>query len=536
MSTYSNMYDFYVGYDKYVTESEDGLPSASDWYKGAEFAPLTLSDCKSMKSDEELIWRNLNAGRHILISGKAGSGKSHLLSRFVANCKNAYFSQVLTAPTGIAAFNVNGETLHRRLGLGLADDDPVTLFQLISNNKKKYVKTWKFLSQTDVLIIDEISMVSPVLFEKLNYLFKQARKSTESFGGVKLIMVGDFTQLGPVIRHNDEKQVQEKFVLDTEAWQTMSIARIFLVRSYRQSEGDPFLNLLNSVREGKLSPADKALLRSRINADVSIKQTTENTEDEKSTENLTIHESVRPYLHIQPIDIFPYNSQVEKCNTTNLNKLRQKGFEVKSFTPFFRISRREEAKSIKPRELKRAQDFLNNKGPSSFKDKFPVVYVKLTVGCQVMMRSNAFFDLGIFNGSLGIVTDIQTQFVSVLFVVDGKFLKQTVDVKAQDFTYRFSKTVNIVMKQVPLSLAYATTIHKCQGLTLDSVRVDASNCFEPGQLYVALSRVRKLDHLSLIGFDERSLLADDRAVEFERVNSDALCQLQRNKRCKNVAV
>jgi ATP-dependent DNA helicase PIF1 len=258
--------EFFVNHEDYLSDdiSENSIISSQGkWWEECEFAPHDVAVCLTMKVDEKLIWRNLNSNRSILISGKAGSGKSHLLDRFISHCPPSgfTFSYVLSAPTGIAAYNVGGETIHRVLGLGLAEETPVALFQKIIKYKRRYKKTFKFLEETDLLIIDEVSMLQTELFVKLDYLFRKVRKSSDPFGGVLLLMVGDFTQLGPVCKDNQNQR--HKYIFQTEPWQLLSLSRIYLNRSFRQKEGDPFLDLLNHVRIGELNDHHLKLLKSR---------------------------------------------------------------------------------------------------------------------------------------------------------------------------------------------------------------------------------------------------------------------------------
>jgi ATP-dependent DNA helicase PIF1 len=565
-----NIDDFIVGYDDYKTSEacENKLFHKSQWWKGARFSPSeTLR--KDMKVDEELMWRIINSKRNVLISGKAGAGKSYLLERFVTTCEASLISYALCAPTGIAAYNVGGETIHRRLGLGLANDDPVSLFKLISGNRRKYARTWKFLTGTDILIIDEISMVHSDFFKKLDYLFRKAKNSAEPFGGIILIMVGDFTQLGPITERSvtgDTALSNERFVVDSECWQRMPISRIFLNRSYRQKEGDPFLDLLNEVRTGHLSEAGKALLYSRIDADIKITkaivsnvESNDSDQDEQETEDddqgspvpptyddmkdlpsysesedsedtvkkevvdtedtgkkMKKEKKVKKVYTMQPLDIFPYKYMVDKCNTAQLEDLvKRDNVELHKFFPALRVAKREHATSIDQTEYERGQYLISKEGIKQLQDYFPLFYLTLAEGAQVMMRSNKYIDVGVFNGTMGIITSIEPNFISVLFVVDGKFMDRPIEVSRAEMAARVGKTVEVIMTQYPLTLAYASTIHKCQGLTLDSVRVDASNCFEPGQFYVAISRVRKIEDLSLIDFNEKSIMADKRAVDFE---------------------
>jgi ATP-dependent DNA helicase PIF1 len=560
-----NIDEFIAGYDTYHAEPqcEAKLHPREKWWFGAKYCP-SESLRTQMKVDEELMWRILNSQRHILISGKAGAGKSHLLKRFVATCEATMLPYALCAPTGIAAFNIGGETLHRRLGLGLANDDPVTLFRSICAQRKKYARTWKFLTSTEILIIDEISMVHAEFFEKIEYLFRKARNSAEPFGGVTVIMVGDFTQLGPITERKfsdprEDEPAPARFVLDSETWQRMSISRIFLNRSYRQKEGDAFLDLLNEVRTGHLSEKGRALLLSRVNADIKITQAIQTTqtvqdyggdndmdeddgddtksrdseddkdqdnnedgdrEDSEEKEEKTIkskQKATRQKVYtIQPLNVYPKNYMVDRTNTANLEALvKRDNVQVHKFFPSLRVAKREHAPTLDPADYERGQYLISKDGIKQLQDYFPLFYLTLAEGAQIQCKTNKFFELGIFNGSTGIITSIEANFISVLFVVNGKFLDHPIEVPRVEMAARVGKTAEVIMTQYPLMLAYAITTHRCQGLTLDSARVSLRECFEAGQFYVAISRVRKLEDLSLIDFDEDSIMADPRAVAFE---------------------
>ena len=506
-----NIDEFFVAYDDYKTypACESKLDSRTDWYKGAKYRPSDSKRCKEMLVDEELIWRILNAERHVMISGKAGSGKSHLLMRFVKNADSANFTYALTSPTGIAAFNIGGETIHRKLSLGLAADDPVTLFKTISNARKKYSKTWKFLTSTDILIIDEHSMVHRDFFTKLDYLFRKARNSMKPFGGILLILVGDFTQLGPIDKDADRNNPQSQgfFILDSEVFTRMQFSRIILNRSYRQTAGD-FLDLLNELRIGQLSEKSIKLLKSRLHADLDV-NTTIFIERENGEKKMT-------KLHLQPMDVYPYKVQVERANRERLNALvEDHQVEIQKFYPSLRVQKKESVPFADPADLARGEYLMTKDARKQLEDYFPLFYLELAEGAQVMMRTNKYIDVGVCNGSLGIITSIEPNFISVLFVVKGKFMEKPMEIERCEFATSVGKTAEIVMTQFPLTLAYSSSIHRCQGLTLDRLRVDCSNLFASGMLYVALSRARELEHICLLGFNPKSLISDPRAIAFE---------------------
>lgn len=528
--SFKNIDEFYVSYDTYKTKPvcEQKLKPRASWYHGAKFRPSDVAVMADMKVDEELLWRCINSGRNVLISGKAGAGKSNLLSRFVANLEKAFVNYALTAPTGIAAYNINGETLHRKLGLGLAQDDPVTIFKMISKNKIKFGRTWKFLTGTDILIIDEYSMVAPDFFNKLDYLFRKARNSNQPFGGIHLIMVGDLTQLGPIISRDKTDPTEkstERFVVDTEAWDRMQICRLFLDRSYRQQDGDPYLDVLNEIRSGELSEKSEQLLMSRVGADVAVTQIV--SEPTSTFQAATMEEDEKAptppkTYRLDPIELFPYKVQVDNCNKEHLEALIEsdKTLEVRDFYPALRVAKREHSPEMDPKDYESGVYLTSDKGRGQLKEMLPLFDIKLAEGAQVMMRCNKYIDQGVCNGTMGIITSIDSNVISVLFVVKGKFMERPIDVDRFGFSVRAGKTAEVIMTQFPLTLAWASTIHKCQGLTLSTAKVDAHRCFDFGQLYVALSRVRKLEHLSLIAFNRRSIMADPRAVEFETVRHD----------------
>jgi hypothetical protein len=458
-----NVHVYYVGFENYAADPtcEAALPPRDTWYTNARFRPESNEVCQTMHVDEALIWRALNAGCHIIISGKAGAGKSNLLQRFVGHLKTAGVKFELTAPTGIAAFNIGGETIHRRLGLGLAADDAVKLFQMISKNPRKYMKTWKFLTNTDILIIDEISMVHADFFNKLEYLFRKARKNEQPFGGLRLMVVGDFTQLGPISDRRNDDQHHARYVLETEVWQRMQFSRIFLDRSYRQNSG-AFLDLLNEVRQGHLSAQGKRTLLSRLNVDLDLSTTVtfDRSIQQANSEDNT--EAIVKSIRMEPLTVYPYKVQVERCNKQRLDELVERDkVEVHRFYPALRVAKKEHVTLLDPADLERGNYLLGSEGRKQVEDYFPLFQIILAVGAQVMMRCNRHLDVGIANGTPGIVVNVAPDFVSVLFVVNGKFMQKPIDVTRAEFSASVGKTAEIIMTQFPLTLAWASTVHKC---------------------------------------------------------------------------
>ena len=522
----------YVGKSSFHFYDAQGIKHerlpAWDWRALPKFCPESAGLRQSMNVDQLLVWWSLYNKRHVLISGQAGSGKSYLLEDFVRSARTTGMVLEVTAPTAIAAMNVGGSTVHRRLALGLADQSAGELIARIKAQRYKHLRTWRFLEKTDVLIIDEISMLTPTLFSKLDVLFRMARQSSDPFGGVLLIMCGDFTQLPPVVKRTASAYVdpaspsppEARFVIDTEVWRSMDIVRLNLLRSYRQVDGDPLVQILREVRVGRLSPESLQLLHSRVQADASISTRTAPSEDQKE----------QSYV-IRPIKMFSYKKLVERCNQAALKRFEEKNVKLHRFAPSFRVIRYDPSKPCHPTEYKKAQSMCEpKKWPLLFRE-FPVSFVHLGVGCQVMMRCNDLVEHGICNGTMGVVTAVASPHIAVLF----KGMTEPLNVPRAVFSTRITQTCSVAMTQFPLNLAYATTIHKSQGLTLDSAEVDAQNCFEAGQLYTSLSRVRKLENLRLIRFSESSLKANQRAVEFETSAESQIPHLPENqaRRCRN---
>lgn len=440
-----------------------------------------------IEKDEAQIWTALNEGYNVHLSGQAGSGKTHVLRRFVAHAEDI---TILCAPTGIAAFNVGGETLHRRLGLGLAEESADALWTKIQTSRRAFAKTWNFLTTDRILIIDEISMVHPEFFNKLLRLRELAHGKLW-----QMIVVGDFLQLGPVFRANEKR----RFVFETEAWQNLEFVRIWLLRCYRQ-EDERFLRLLNHLRSGHLDADDCVLLRSRVRPreSSSLFGPKEEKGSEASSSSSNSKDSV--------LCIFPHRKTAEDCNQRKLLDLHT---EITNFEPLLHLALRQGRRIMDHRERADAQNLMQQ--TERLNDLFPVYQVRLATGAQVMLRVNLNVSSGLCNGTVGIVTQVNADHVLVRFESQNE---DTV-LSRQPFRHAVGHTVELVLLQIPLSLAWASTIHKVQGLTLRRVAIDASCCFEAGQLYTGLSRVRRLEDLFLLDFDVSSVLFNAAAVEFE---------------------
>ncbi len=501
-------------------ELENLLAPKENWHLDSrgnpnKFVPKDTIARLSAPEDVRLIWRSINVGRSVHISGQAGSGKSEMLVQFLRGCPPQddikAFKYALCGSTGIAAVNVGGTTLHSQLGLGLANTSAQSLWQKINENKVAFSKTWEFLTTTDLLIIDEISMLAPDFFGKLDYLAQKTRNATHlPFGGIVLIVIGDFLQLDPVVTKHTVAHDSVKYAFQTQSWKSVMWTRLWLKRNYRQEEGGVLASLLNDVRLGICSQNSKRIIESRLTQTLRAKGQPL-TFKWKEDAGGQVH-----VVRLQPLHLFSHRARVDNCNQRMLQEccLHNK---LVDFAPFFHIDPISKLKpALTEKDKLTASAIIDS--PRVW-DLFPVGRLQICVGAQVMMRCNALIGFRVANGSMGIVTAVHEDRISVVFIVNGTPLSHPIDVERFQFKHKVGKSAYLVMDQFPLILAWATTIHKVQGLTLDYVYLYLGSCFAYGQSYVALSRVRNIEHLFIETFCAKSVVgkAHRAALAFEQL-------------------
>lgn len=440
-----------------------------------------------------LLEKITKENRHCLISGVAGTGKSTLLKKTVKELKKIVDKETIhiTAPTGIACINIgNAKTIHNWLGLKLADK-PMAYYREHIYTNPNYATTIHNLLNTAILIIDEISMITPYMFMLIDHLARFIRKNREPFGGILLFMFGDFCQLEPITK----EETEIKYVFQTDLWKSMNIYRHRLRKIHRQLNDDAYKDLLNRIREGKITLADEKLLRSkRFRGNMEFKLELDEYNNVKITS---------PLLTTHRVRVSDYNrdclKNVSKTYNTPLIALRPK---------------------ITTKYCKNVQIDLIQKtrySEDQLKAMFPVYNVLICEKAQVMMRCNEYLKThNICNGTLGIVDRITpSNEVFVRFRVNDVLMPPMLVPP-----HKYKLKINggyVVLEQFPLSLAYAISIHMCQGITLDSAIVDIARVFADGMAYVALSRVKSLDGLTIKGnFDTRKFKSNPDALEFER--------------------
>lgn len=402
------------------------------------------------------VYQAIKNGESVFISGPAGVGKTEII-KVAMKSLGANIKIGLTSTTGTSALLIGGTTLHSYLGIGLAKDSVDKLTKNIFKNSK-IRERW---DSVDILIIDEISMLSAELFDKIEYIARVVRRKNEPFGGIQLILSGDFLQL-PCVG-------SETFCFEAETWKTCITRTFYLTEIIRQTNID-FQTCLNEVRLGKLSEKSVKMLEDRVGYDISEK-----------------------YKDIRPTILFPLNANVDSINEKELDELAKKGHEFVQYDMSFTESR------------VRNQDFIVTK----FKKSCPAPeFLQLCIGAQVMLVVNLCVEEELANGSRGVVIGFQSDKPVV------KFAKKQCIIDY--YTWEIKEDTHVCLKamQIPLKIAYAITIHKSQGCSLDCVKIDLKNIFEYGQAYCGLSRVKKLDGLTITELEISKIQAHPKALAF----------------------
>jgi len=419
----------------------------------------------------------ITQGENIFITGPAGTGKSFMLSELKKDLGD-YIT--LTATTGVASNNIEGRTIHSWSGIQQLQI-PFPKILWVCNRKK--------IINCNLLVIDEISMMSAFMLEYLDKLFKMVRRNDYPFGGIQVIFIGDFLQLPPVATQEEISVYENKgqYCFESKVWDELNLKTIYLSKIYRQND-IKFCKILNRFRQGCLTYNDIVDIKSRY---------------------------ISPSLVQDKLHLFSRKTQVDNYNKQQLDK-------IKSGEIYFESIDKINSSAIKNGRTRKSLSTALNQNVQA---KSIIILKK---GCRVMYLKN-YPPGNIYNGSCGTVTDVNETSVSVKFDngYEAKFYKEK-------FDYYENETHIGTRYQIPFILAYAVTIHKAQGLTLDEVVVDCSSVFEAGHVYVALSRVRALENLYILDFDENKIYANKKVQLFykellESNNTDNIIYLPEQK-------
>lgn len=403
-------------------------------------------------------------GHSVFLTGAPGAGKTHTLNEFVRRYSRAGKNVAVTASTGIAATHIGGTTIHSWSGLGIKDF--LTEYDL--ERLKSSGKLIKRYNAADVLVIDEVSMLHGQRLNMVNQVAKLLRKSDKPFGGLQVILVGDLFQLPPITRGSDNVD----FVHLSEAWEELNPKICYLAEQHRQI-GDELLDLLEAMRRGEVNELHEAALQERLK--------------EKRPGDLVV---TRLYSH---------NLDVDSINQKHLAALQNESKKYAMQTSGAAAKIEQLQKSVL------APDTL-----------------ELKRGAEVMFVANDF-SKGFVNGSRGRVVDF-TDGLPVVQLGSGREIK----VEPHSWTLEEDGRKRAEVAQLPLRLAWAITIHKSQGMSLDGAEIDLSRSFTPGMGYVALSRVRSMDGVYLVGINQMALAMHPLIFEFDvslREASEALANI-----------
>lgn len=408
--------------------------------------------------NQSLALSLLKSWRNVFLTGEAGSGKTYVINHYVQRLRSCGIQVAITASTGIAATHIGGVTIHSRSGIGIKNELTDHDMELLQQKEHLH----KQINKAKVLIIDEISMLSAHTLDMIDRVVQMHRRDGRPFGGMQVVFVGDFFQLPPVMGlQADGSESPKRFAFAAQAWKHAELVFCYLETQHRQA-GGAFAILLNTLRKWIIDAEAIALLKTRMS-----------TRDAGQ----------------QAVLLYTHNVDVDRINQEKLDALPD---EVCSF----------QAQWTGEKAIVTALK----------KSLLAPEYLHLKVGAQVIFVKNNP-QKSYRNGTTGVVVSFDSNDgYPVVKLANGYMIK------AEPETRSIENATDVVasVKQIPLKLAWAITIHKSQGMTLDAAAMDLSRVFEPGQAYVALSRVRSLESLYLLGLSESGLKAHPLVIRADR--------------------
>ena len=407
----------------------------------------------------------LKLGHTTFLTGPAGSGKSFVLREYVAYLRRHNIRYAVTASTGIASTHINGTTIHSWSGLGVKD--AINKYELDAMEEKQNL--YKRYNETSVVIVDEVSMLSSPFLDMFDQACKHMRRNAEPFGGLQIIFCGDFFQLPPIVKFGD---VNKALAYNSHAWKESKPVTCYLTEQHRQDD-DVLTKILDQIRKGDIDEFVWENLSER---------SSENGENSFAYDE----EHIKLYTH---------NVDVDSINAQAYEKLEGK-------EKVYQMIHKGKAKLVEALKKNCLADET----------------LRLKIGAKIICIKNDI-ERKYVNGSMGVVVDFESDDMPVIELTNGMRLK----IKADSWKIEEEGKVKAEITQLPLRLAWAITIHKSQGMTLDRAEIDLSRAFASGMGYVALSRLRSITGLYLKGVHPNAF-----AISEDVMNEDILFQKKNN--------
>jgi ATP-dependent DNA helicase PIF1 len=424
-----------------------------------------LIDTITYSKEQEDAFDLYKQGKSFVLFGSAGSGKSLMIHKMKEYTEKNQLSKRLhiTATTGISAYNISGITYQSFMGIGTGEEPVANLLTKIKKNKS----TLQRIRSTDILIIDEISMMSSDIFDKLNIIFQVFKFNKKFFGGIQLILSGDMLQNTAIFKDNEPKTL----LIENKTFNTtFNIKKnniIILNKIFRQDNIE-FQNLLSNIRHGIITEQDTLMLESR---------------------------NISNFPHIKDLlELTPTNAKANCINTQKLSQLNSSLFQ--SDARFTRSGINDVIENLLEKELIKQLTTKN------------ALQLQLKIGARVMLTKNIDVLSGLCNGNTGIILNIINNALQI------KFDNNTIHlITLQEFKLELDNCYCIAI-QYPVILCFGSTITKCQGLSLKEAILDLSNCFCDHQVYSALSRLRSLDGLYIRSYNRDRVMVNQKCIEW----------------------